>query len=65
MKVGQTVIIGGKRTVLQSRLRDIAGGWIVAPPIDDCKYWNEQEMSLINDKEWNKYLRKSRGQCSK
>jgi hypothetical protein len=60
MKVGQTVLILGKKTVLQTKLRDVDGGWIVAPPVDNCSYWNEQEMKPFKSKEWEAYLRKSR-----
>lgn len=33
-------------TTLVRRLSDIPGGWEVSPPVDGCRYWNEDDMKL-------------------
>jgi hypothetical protein len=44
---GDEVIIKGKRVKLAKCLSEIEGGWIVAPKVEDCRYWNEQEMRRV------------------
>jgi len=44
-KSGDHVVICGKATILQNPLSDIKGGWTVNPAIQNCRYWNEDEMT--------------------
>ncbi len=44
-KIGDHVVICGVNTVLQNPLSDIDGGWIVDPVVQQCRYWNEDEMT--------------------
>ena len=47
MKVGDEVMILGKRTTLVAKLTSIEGGWVVDPKVENCGYWNEQEMRPV------------------
>ena len=45
---GDIVEILGRKTVLQNSLGlQYEGGWRVDPKIDDCGFWNEQEMKRV------------------
>ena len=52
-KKGDEVKIENRKTVLQTRL-DCPGGWIVDPPIGNCRYWNEDEMTRVHATETGK-----------
>lgn len=45
---GDVVEIQRKRTVLQHSLGEqCEGGWRVDPPVENCSFWNEQEMKRV------------------
>jgi len=41
------VEIEGKRAKLLRPYSDIKGGWIVDPPIEGFRYWNEDAMKVV------------------
>jgi len=59
-KPGDHVIICGANTVLQTPLSDVDGGWIVAPVVQQCRFWNEDEMTPETEgEELIRHLRES------
>ena len=49
-KTGDHVIICGVHTILQSPL-ECEGGWTVKPAVQNCRYWNEDEMAAETEGE--------------